>query len=79
MFVLEDDGTRFHLFRNTTIEQCSDADLAAPYGIIDLQDIDVFLHAFFRVTPVADYASPFGVVDLSDIDAFIASFLAGCP
>ncbi|MEM1185201.1 MAG: GC-type dockerin domain-anchored protein [Planctomycetota bacterium] len=55
------------------------ADLAAPFGILDLADVDAFIVAFLNNDPAADLAAPFGVIDLSDIDAFITSFLAGCP
>ncbi|MEM7756210.1 MAG: agmatine deiminase family protein [Planctomycetota bacterium] len=58
---------------------CSPADLAAPFGFLDLTDIDTFIGAFGTGDLAADLAVPFGVVDLSDIDAFIAGFLAGCP
>ncbi|MEM1184233.1 MAG: GC-type dockerin domain-anchored protein [Planctomycetota bacterium] len=58
---------------------CNAADLAPPFGILDLDDVDTFITAFLFSDPVADLAPPVGVVDLSDIDAFIAGFLGGCP
>ncbi|MEM1183505.1 MAG: GC-type dockerin domain-anchored protein [Planctomycetota bacterium] len=58
---------------------CNAADIALPFGILDLSDIDAFIAAFATSDPVADIAAPFGVIDLSDIDAFIGAFLAGCP
>ncbi|MEM1183999.1 MAG: hypothetical protein AAGI53_03250 [Planctomycetota bacterium] len=58
---------------------CNDADLALPFGILDLADIDAFILAFLSGGAAADIAPPFGVVDLGDIDAFILDFFGGCP
>lgn len=58
---------------------CNAADLAEPFEVLDLTDIDAFIAAFVAQDPAADIAVPFGVIDLSDIDAFIAAFLGGCP
>ncbi|MEM7756393.1 MAG: VCBS repeat-containing protein, partial [Planctomycetota bacterium] len=55
------------------------ADLAFPFGVVDLSDVDAFIVAFVVGDSLADLAVPFGFVDLSDVDAFIASFVAGCP
>jgi len=58
---------------------CNLADLAAPFGVLDLSDIDAFILAFGAGDDAADIAPPFGVLDLTDIDAFILDFFAGCP
>ncbi|MEM7756100.1 MAG: GC-type dockerin domain-anchored protein [Planctomycetota bacterium] len=58
---------------------CNIADLAVPFGFVDLSDVDAFIAAFATGDPLADIAAPFGFVDLTDVDAFIAAFLAGCP
>lgn len=58
---------------------CSTADIAEPYGVLDLADIQAFLSAFVSQSGVADIAEPFGVWDLADIQAFIGAFVAGCP
>jgi len=58
---------------------CNAADLAAPLGVLDLDDVDAFVAAFGSGDSAADVAEPFGVVDLDDIDGFIAAFFAGCP
>ncbi|MEM7754659.1 MAG: GC-type dockerin domain-anchored protein [Planctomycetota bacterium] len=58
---------------------CNPADLAEPFGVTDLSDVDAFIAAFVAGDAAADIAAPFGVVDLTDVDAFIAAFLAGCP
>jgi len=59
--------------------ECNPADIALPFGILDLADIDTFIAGFLAQDPIADIAPPAGVFDLSDIDAFISAFVAGCP
>jgi hypothetical protein len=58
---------------------CNEADLAEPFGILDLADITAFIGAFVAQQPLADLAEPFGIFDLSDISAFVTAFTAGCP
>lgn len=55
------------------------ADLAEPFGILDLADIAAFAAAFVAGDPIADLAEPFGVFDLADVNAFVTSFTEGCP
>jgi hypothetical protein len=55
------------------------ADVAPPFGILDLADISAFTAGFLTMDPISDIAEPFGVLDLIDINAFVTSFLAGCP
>lgn len=55
------------------------ADIAEPFGVLDLADIQAFISAFTTQQAAADIAEPFGVWDLADVQAFIASFVAGCP
>ena len=55
------------------------ADLAAPFGVLDLADIGAFITGFTGQDPVADLAAPFGVFDLQDIQVFVTAFTAGCP
>lgn len=55
------------------------ADLAAPFGVLDLNDIGAFVAAFTNSDLLADLAPPFGVLDLGDVSAFTQSFVAGCP
>lgn len=55
------------------------ADLAAPFGILDLSDINAFTAGFVANDPIADLAAPMGTFDLADINAFVNSFVAGCP
>lgn len=58
---------------------CNDGDLAPPFGVLDLADVDAFVLSFVSGTDAADLVDPFGVLDLNDIDAFVVSFLGGCP
>ena len=58
---------------------CNDADIAAPFGVLDLADIGAFVGAFTTQQPAADLAAPFGVYDLADLSAFVGAFVAGCP
>lgn len=55
------------------------ADLALPFGVLDLADIDAFVIGFLGENPAGDLAEPWGVFDLGDIGTFVGSFLAGCP
>ena len=58
---------------------CNDADNAAPFGVLDLADVQNFIAAFTGQGAAADIAEPFGVWDLADVQSFIANFNAGCP
>jgi hypothetical protein len=58
---------------------CNAADLAEPFGILDLADISAFIDGFTNQLPIADLAAPFGTFDLADIGAFVAAFSGGCP
>ncbi len=58
---------------------CNEADLAEPFGVLDLADVQGFIAGFVSQDPIADIAPPSGVFDLADVQAFIAAFNAGCP
>jgi hypothetical protein len=58
-------------------EPCT-ADLAPPFGVLDLGDINAFVGGFIAQDPIADLDMN-GVFDLSDINTFVAAFTAGCP
>jgi hypothetical protein len=58
---------------------CNDADLAEPFGVLDLADIGTFVQAFVAQDPIADIAPPSGVFDLADLSAFVQAFTSGCP
>lgn len=55
------------------------ADVAAPFGVLDLADINAFAGGFLTGDLIADLAEPCGVLDLNDINVFVTSFLTGCP
>ncbi len=57
---------------------CNPADIAEPFGVLDLSDISAFVSGFLSADPVADINGD-GIFDLSDISAFVNNFLAGCP
>jgi hypothetical protein len=54
------------------------ADLAPPFGVLDLADINAFVAGFGAMDPSADLNTD-GLFDLSDISLFVTSFLTGCP
>lgn len=58
---------------------CNDADLAQPFGVLDLADVQTFVGAFIASDPLADLSPPAGVLDLADLQAFVGAFVAGCP
>lgn len=58
---------------------CNPADLAPPFGILDLADIGAFVNGFVTQDSIADLAPPFGIFDLADIGLFVQQFTAGCP
>ncbi|USO00239.1 MAG: S8 family serine peptidase [Phycisphaeraceae bacterium] len=57
---------------------CNAADLAEPFGILDLADVNAFAAGFRSQDTAADLVGD-GVFDLSDVTAFIAGFTGGCP
>ena len=58
---------------------CNVADIAEPFGVLDLADLQSFVAAFLGQQPDADVAPPFGVYDLADLQLFVQTFLGGCP
>ena len=60
-------------------DSCDPADLAAPFGVLDLADVGAFVAGFTSRDPIADLAPPIGVFDLADVGAFTTAFVAGCP
>jgi len=57
---------------------CNPADLAEPFGLLDLNDVTTFVAAFPKSDPLADLDGN-GLFDLADVSLFVTSFLAGCP
>ncbi|MAY73401.1 MAG: hypothetical protein CMJ31_01515 [Phycisphaerae bacterium] len=58
---------------------CNAADLAPPFGVVDLADVAEYLYWFDRNAPAADLAAPQGTIDIADVVAFLQLFGAGCP
>ncbi len=54
------------------------ADLAEPFGVLDLADVQVFVTAFTSGAPLADLNGD-GIYDLADLQAFVTAFNTGCP
>jgi hypothetical protein len=50
------------------------ADIAPPFGVLDLADVNAFIQGFVAQDPIADIAAPFGVWDLGDVGLFVQSF-----
>ncbi len=61
-----------------TARQLCPADLAEPFGVLDLADINLFILAFLSRDPIADLDGN-GVYDLTDITLFTPAFVDGCP
>ncbi|MEM1184124.1 MAG: GC-type dockerin domain-anchored protein [Planctomycetota bacterium] len=69
---------RIGAFQTGHPDACSMADIAFPYGVLDLSDVDAFIASFLSGGADADLAAPAGIIDLTDVDRFIATFLPGC-
>ncbi|MEL6741858.1 MAG: GC-type dockerin domain-anchored protein, partial [Planctomycetota bacterium] len=54
------------------------ADLAAPFGVLDVFDVLAYLALFDDADPAADLAAPIGTFDVFDVLAYLAQFDAGC-
>ena len=57
---------------------CGSADLAPPFGLLDLTDVNAFAAGFVGMDPVADLNAD-GLFDLGDINLFVTAFNGGCP
>jgi hypothetical protein len=57
---------------------CNPADIAEPFGVLDLSDVQAFTGGFTTGDPVADLNGDM-VLDLDDVQAFISAFVSGCP
>ncbi len=58
---------------------CNLADVVAPFGRLDYQDVTAFMQAFAAGDSAADIAPPFGVIDFNDARAFQIAVGRGCP
>lgn len=59
-------------------QSCNEADLEAPFGILDLADIGAFVTGFTSGDCIADFDGN-GIYDLADIGTFVTAFTGGCP
>lgn len=57
---------------------CNAVDLERPFGVLDIQDIGVFVSAFTSQASPADLNGDL-VYDLQDVVIFIDAFVNGCP
>jgi hypothetical protein len=57
---------------------CNAADVAAPFGLLDLADLNAFVQAFVSSGTIADLDQN-GLWDLDDVTVFVSAFLSGCP
>ncbi len=62
-----------------TAHGCNGADLAEPYGLLDLSDVLAFVTAFQAGDQRADLVMPFWTFDLADLIEFVTEFSGGCP
>ncbi|MEZ6243022.1 MAG: hypothetical protein R3B57_08265 [Phycisphaerales bacterium] len=58
---------------------CSVADLAAPVGTLNFDDVVAFLVSFGANGCGSDLADPIGTWNFDDVVAFLVAFGAGCP
>ncbi|RMH30496.1 MAG: hypothetical protein D6692_02285 [Planctomycetota bacterium] len=55
------------------------ADLAAPFGLLNVFDIQAYVGLYNTMDPAADLAAPFGSFNIFDLQAYINLYNAGCP
>jgi hypothetical protein len=72
------NGSNNWISDNATITVLAcDADLAAPWGVLDFFDIQNFLNAFSANAPSADMNND-GLWDFFDVQLYLQAFSAGC-
>lgn len=62
-----------------TASGCNGADVAEPYGELNIDDVLFYLDAFATSDSAADLAVPQGVFNIDDVLAFVDAFATGCP
>lgn len=60
-------------------EPCGPADVAMPFGTLDIDDVLTFLDAFAVGGALADLSPPIGVFNIDDVLSFLDAFAGGCP
>ena len=68
----------FQFFSEAPAAPCNAADLDAPFGTLDFNDINAFVEIFLGGSPSADLNGDMAL-DFGDIEAFVEAFLGGCP
>ncbi|USO00012.1 MAG: hypothetical protein H6810_04950 [Phycisphaeraceae bacterium] len=59
------------------IPACNPADLAEPFGLLDLADVNAFIAGFLGGDPIADLNTD-GLFDLDDVLLYVDAFMTGC-
>jgi len=59
-------------------QPCNAADLATPFQVLDLADINAFIAGFTSQSPAGDLNNN-GIWDLTDINLFVTAITSGCP
>ncbi len=76
---VEDSGNTRVLRETIFIAGGCEADLAAPFGTLNIFDIQAFIGLYNAQDPAADLAAPFGSFNIFDLQAYINLYNAGCP
>ncbi len=59
--------------------RCNRSDLAEPFGVLDVSDVNKFVGRFLEGSVEADVSRPYCALDLADLGRFVGDFVAGCP
>jgi hypothetical protein len=74
-----DRHTAFHAGVSVLAPARCAADLASPFGVLDVGDAAAFVQGFRTGDPRTDLAAPYGVWDFRDVRRFVNVLSAGCP
>lgn len=64
---------------SVSVSNSCPADLAVPFGVLDVSDISQFLTLFGAGDPAVDFAEPQGLLNVDDVIAFLTLYTQGCP
>ena len=62
-----------------TCERPCPADLAEPFGTLNIFDLQAYIGLYNSQDPSADLAEPFGSFNIFDLQAYIGLYNQGCP
>jgi len=62
-----------------TVDPACAADLAEPFGVLNIFDIQAFIGLYNAQDAAADLAAPFGTLNIFDLQAYIGLYNQGCP